>query len=975
MPEHQGVALPVNPMNGLYDDEAFIPQLPGAVPGMDADGNIPFDFDIPGQETQSFELGPDGNIRSVMPDEDMLPAAAPDDHNRNLAEDLDEDFLRSLGLRIVEDVEEDIETRGEWSRRFEDGLDMMGLRVTEMDDGPFPGASTAVHPLISEAIVQFWARALAELVPSDGPAKAKLVGTQSKDQLSRAERVQTYMNHEILFIDEGWYQEHSRLTFAVPYAGCAFKKVYRDEVLDRNVSIYVPAEDFIVPANVTDLKTAPRFTHRIWRTPNELKKLQQGGFYRDVDIAPPPDEEITEVDQMKLEVDGISHNERQEDARYELYETNIELELPGIDSDGSGIQWPYTVTVERDTRKVLSIYRGWKRDDPLRRRRVCWVKYSYVPGLGFYDLGLFHLIGGLQQAATGALRALLDGAATASLQGGFVAKDANLKEERLEIEPGVWKPVDATSEDLAKAFFTPPFKEPSAALHQLLAFLTDRAEKYTATTEMMTGEGNSKNAPVGSTIAMIEQAAKVFSTIHRGLHMSMAQELRLRFDLIQEYMPAEGYPYDVEGEHEGIFAQDFAPGVSIQPVSDPNIFSSAQRVAISQATYELAMANPDVLRKPVAIRRMLEALRVPDPDELMITAEPPPPMDPVSEIQALLRGEPVQAYPDQNHDAYLQHYWSFMNNPQYGGNPEVQKAIGPTAMALVGQRLAYAWATHARVLAQQVGMPPAPLLPPPMQPQGQEQAGPMGQGGPMAPMGQGMPPGPAAGGPQMGPGSPMPGDPSMGGGMAPPELIALAAAQIAPMMAQVPGLPALTGEGEGDQTNAMVAQADIQREDALAQRDDARKEAEHQAKMQREADAHASKMASEETKRQEGVLKAQAAAEAQRMGAEVKAQTAMQDAALSAQERELGMVQSQEDAEFNRLIQADAHARDSQLAERQAVSSERQSNLDSELKVRQSEADNRRKDEDAESKRQLARQQAATKAKEAAKPKPRGKIK
>lgn len=768
------------------DDMLGRPQLPqGIGPGQDplavggpSDGMGDMMMRVQHQGMPSgFKMGPNGLEEIFEPtnDEDALASGSTPEFRKNLAEDLDEETLTKIGRDICERLEKDVEDRGPWAERFKKGLEMIGVKASAMDDGPFPGATQVVHPLISEAIVQFWARAMGELVPSEGPVKSKVLGRQSQQQNQRADRIQSYMNHELMFVDDGWYQEHSRTLFAVPYQGCAIKKIYHDETYGKNLSVYVPAEDFITPPGYSDMMSMPRFAHRIWRTTNQIRRDIVSGTYRDVELVPPEEEELSDEAEGRIESGDQTHSGEEETSRrYELLETYIDWDLPGYE-DEAGIELPYIITVEKSSMKVLGIYRNWKETDSLRRKRVCFVKYGYVPGFSFYDFGLLHLIGSLQEAATGALRCLLDSGATASLNGGFVAKDANMKEQRLAIEPGVWKPVDATSDELAKAFFTPPTRDPSPALFNLVGFLTDRAEKFAATTELMTGETNAK-APVGSTIAVIEQAAKVFSTIHRGLHMSMAEELRLRYELIQEHMPVGGYPYDVDGQHEGLFEADFAPGVSITPVSDPNIFSSAQRVAIAQAVYQLAGENPDIIKRPVAVRRVLEAIKVPDIDELMIENEPPPPMDPISEIQALLRGEPVQAYPDQMHVAHLQHYAAFLQNQGFGAHPQVMEQLGPQVMALVGQRLAYAWATQAREAGA-----PAPLLPPPIAPPG---AAPQGPPGAMQQLG--------------GPGVPQ--QPQV-----PPEVITQMAAQIAPMMAQAQGMP-LPPQPEDPKAKAMEAE-------------------------------------------------------------------------------------------------------------------------------------------------------------------------
>jgi hypothetical protein len=839
------------PQNPIPEDLSFL--MGEQVPGMG----------------ETYEVGPDGLMSLVTLEDDYLPAVASGTHTENLAEVVDESELGKIANRLIDLIEDDIESRKPWAERYRRGLEMMGLIPDEIDDGPFPGASTAVMPIISEAAVQFWARSLAEQVPSDGPVKGKVMGKANIALQQKADRVATYMNHDVMFLDRSWYADHSRLLFALPLGGSCFKKMYRDNNNGRNVSEYVSAEDFICNYQFNHLDNAPRYTHRIWRSANEIRKSVVSGVYRDVEMGDPPHEELSEQTSINIEAQDFDVGvEAPEDARYELYECYCELDLPDFEEldergEPTGVALPYIVTIDKHSEKILSIYRHWKENDPLKRRRTNFIKYDMVPGVGFYGLGFFHLIGGLQLASTGAMRAVLDGAAMASLQGGFISKDASLKDQRITVEPGVWKQLDATAEDLNKAFVTPPFKEPSPVLFQIIGFLVQRAEKFTATTELMTGGQDTKGAPVGSTQAAIEQGGKVFSTVHRGLHRSLAEELRIRFEMIQEYMPTEGYPWDVDGAHEGIMQEDFAPGVSILPVSDPNIFTQAQRIAQAQAIYDLSQQNPDLIKRPVALRRVLEALNVPDIDELMPSEQgPPPPMDPISEIQALLRGEPVQAYPDQHHVAYLQHYAAFMQNPQFGANKQVAEQIGPAATALIGQRLAYAWATHARALGA-----PAPMLPPPG-------------------------------------GDPSQQDPQNPAGalatQAPPELIAQVAAQIAPQMAQVPGLP--SPEAEAANVDAEVKQQELQLKMAdadMKRQDQAFKMQAAQVDQQGKAQELAVKQAELEMKRQEAERKLQ-----------MEQMKAEQEAQLKAQE----LAMKQAEAEQKRIIAEQKAMQDAALA-------------------------------------------------------------
>lgn len=872
--------------------------------------------------TGVFEMGDDGEMREVAPEDDYMPAQNSQGFAANLAETMDDVELAKIASDLISDIEDDIESRKPWTDRFRRGFEMMGLTQTEMDDGPFPGSCSAVMPVLSEAIVQFWARALAELCPSEGPAKGATKGKSNKLNDARAKRVADYINHELMFLDRSWYADMSRLLFALPFTGSCFKKVYRDHDRGRNCSPFVQAEDFICNYAFTDLDSAPRYTHRIWRTPNELKKAMVAGVYRHVDLSEPSLEELSEEAEIRVEASDFEAGLDGTSARHELYECYCDLVLDS-DKREDGVARPYTVTIERQSGKILSIYRAWREPDPLERRRLYFVKYDYLPGPGFYGFGLLHMIGGLQDAATGALRAILDGAATASLQGGFMSEDAAIRDQSLIIEPGVWKKVNATAEDMSKAFFTPPFKEPSPVLFQIMGYIVQRAEKFAATTEMMTGAENSKNMPVGSTVAMIEQGGKVFSTIHRGLHKMLGEELRMRFDLIQEFAPVEGYPYDVEGAHEGILMEDFAPGVSVVPVSDPNIFSQSQRIALNQAIYDLAQQNPDIIQRPVAVRRVLEGLNVPDIDELLVSTAPPPPLGPVSQVQALLRGEPVQAYPDQDHVAHIQHLAAFANNPQYGANPQVQAQVGPAFAALMGQHLAYAWATHARAMGvPEELMPPvmgdgrqqeAPQGPPQgalamgqpqpqppqmMPPQGQMQGmqGPMGDmGGPMPDMG-------GMGGPQGGPQG-MPPVPPPQDGSAPPELIAKIAAQIAPQMAQVPGLPV------PPQPQDQKAEMDMQlKQKQLEQKDReiAIKEQESGLRQQTMSEGQSLKTAELNAKLQtESVKQAEAMAKAERAQHEAAAASAKAQAVQDQSQREQDRAAMQAMAQGEEMRRAD----------------------------------------------------------------------
>ena len=828
----------------------------------------------------TFEYDEDGNFDEAKPS--AVTGEVP--FEGNLAEALDQSFLDSLGDELVSDIEADIEERAPWKSRFEMGMQMLGLVNSDIDDGAFPGASKAVHPLLIEAVTQFWARGMGELFPSEGPCKGKVNGDQTEDKISRASRIAEYMNFEMTQVDESYLFETSRLMWAIPFHGSAFRKTYRDPILDRNVGVYVPAEDFIVPAEATDLHTAQRFTHRMRRSKNDITRLKMVGFYREVDLGDPAAEMTDEVQDLKNQVDDVASDGDVKSARYELLEICVNLDIPGYEHMGedgkpTGLELPYVVTVERASGIILAIYRNWEETDHLCRTKLYFQQYDYIKGMGFYGYGLLHLIGGLQEAATGALRVLLDGAASASLSGGFIAKNANLKGQTLISQPGVWQPVDATAEDLAKAFFPLPVKEPSQALFQLLGLMTEQAQKFTSTTELMTGEGDAKNAPVGTTQMMIEQGGKVMSTIHRMIHVSLTRELRLRFELCRKYMPEGGYPYDVAGQTRKVYEDDFAPGVEIVPISDPNIFSTQQRMAQAQALYQLQKENPSDLPKRPVLKRLLQAMRIPDVDELMPDDKPPPSYDPIGEIQALLMGKPITVTPDQQHAAHLQVLGAFMTNPQYGGNPQVQQQIGPALIALLGQHMAYAYVTAARMGGAQVGY--------------------------------------------MDPGS---GQVQQPQGNVPPEVVANQLAALAPMLSHTPGLPNVPdpnskgkdGGGDNANTQLMIAQAKMQ---AMEQQT-VQKGEQHQQNMQAKQAELQFKQQAEGVKLEAIKAQADAKVQAAQAGAQAKQASAEIDGQIKQQLGQQQIAQSQQQHDNKTQLDQQRFQSETELGQRQAQNQE-----------------------------------------------------
>lgn len=591
------------------------------------------------------------------------PAQAPFD--ANLAEYIDESELDRIGQEVCEATEADLESRQEWLRRFQKGMELLGVVESSANLGVLRHAKEVSHPLIAEAIVQYQARAIAEHFPPEGPVKTVVVGKKTPEREQQADRAGGYMNYQLMVEDRTYFAETDQGYFLQGMEGSFFKKVYRDELTRRNVSRLVMARDFIVPYWATSLHSAPRYTHILPYSQNDVRKLQAGGFYRECELSIPTGEpaqghESAVRAQDKLE--GKQPSEQiEEDRPHLVYEQHREIDLKGFEDvdqetgETTGIELPYIVHVDRDSMKVLAIYRNWEEQDPQRAKRVRFAHYKLLPGPGFYGLGFIHIIGGLGAAATGILRLIMVTAAFAGAGGGFKTKEGAKVPGSIEVEPGVFKDLSELSHDeLKKAFFQPDFKQPPEALFKVLGLVTEAGKSFASTTEAMTGEGPA-TGPVGTMVALIEQGSKVYSGVHLRSHMAAGEEYRLLAELNGEYLPDEsegGYPYEVPGEDRSVFAEDFGPEVDVVPVSDPNIFSATQRIAIGQTLLELADRYPGDIARTPALRRFLAAMRVPDIDELLIKREIPR-YDPVTENAMLILGRPVRAHIDQDHEAHM----------------------------------------------------------------------------------------------------------------------------------------------------------------------------------------------------------------------------------------------------------------------------------------------------------------------------------
>jgi len=606
-------------------------------------------------------------------------------HYTNLAEELDEKEVAKVGKDLVRAYEDDKSSRKNWEDQYSKGLRMLGIVVEDRQD-PFPGASGVHHPLLAEAATQFQARAIAEMFPAGGPVKTQIIGKSTDKKLEQAQRVQDFMNFQVTQEIPDYFNELDQMLFYLALAGSAFKKIYFDNTLDRICSKFVPAEEFVISMENTDLETADRYTQVMKLTRTEIRKHQISGYYKDVPLTKSdPNTGATSgdmVEQTLQRLEGMTPSMASKIHTLLEVHTNIDL---GEDKDQLAL--PYIITIDYESQRVLSIRRNWKEEDSLKRKRTYFIHYKYLPGLGFYGFGLIQMIGGLQHASTGALRALLDSAAFANLNGGFRAKGARIEGGDITISPGEWVEVEAYGDDLRKSFIPLPFKEPSPTLLQLLGVLTESGRRFASIADAMIGD-SAGSGPVGTTIALIEQGSKVFSAIHKRIHQAQGREFKLIYELNGEYLDDE-YSFEVIGENKKIRRKDFSASISVVPVSDPNIFSQAQRIALAQTGLQLARETPDVVDVKEATRRFLQALSIPDYMDLIIEDEDTPRRDPVSENMAILNTMPIQVFEDQDHQAHMQVHAQFMNDPRFGGNPEAKERLYPAMLAHMGQHMAY----------------------------------------------------------------------------------------------------------------------------------------------------------------------------------------------------------------------------------------------------------------------------------------------
>jgi len=645
-------------------------QMLSAVPNSQEDIEIEL-MQQPEEETDLF-VQPDGSIirGSDMPDE------KPSKFGENLAETLDDRELSTIANELVGSFEDDLDSRTDWFQTYVEGLDLLGINSSNRTQ-PFVGASGVHHPILAEAVTQFQAQAYKEMLPAGGPVDTEVLGITDDSKLEKANRVKNFMNYQITYKMEEYDPEMDQLLFYLPLSGSAFKKVYYDPAVGRAVARFVKSEDLVVPYYAVDLLTSPRITHVIHMTENEVRKLQRSGFYRDLEMmSPGSGMENTEVTDKLEELQGLTRTISDEE--FTILEIHVDLDLEGhedLDENGeeTGVALPYVVTICKDNNKILAIRPNYNENDPMRKKIEHFTHYKFLPGLGFYGFGLIHLMGGLTKSVTAILRQLIDAGTLSNLPAGFKARGLNIQRHDDPLQPGEWRDVDAPGGRLQDAFLPLPYKEPSATLTTLLGALVDSGKRFAATVEAPTGDGNSE-APVGTTVALMEKGQRVMSAIHKRLHYAQRTEFKILKRVFGEFLPPE-YPYQVQGASENVFKEDFDSSVDVIPVSDPNIFSMTQRITLAQTQLQMAQAAPELHDLRESYRKMYIALNIKDIDALLPPETEVPARDPISEHQAAITGNPIKAYPFQNHDAYINAHSAFLENPMMFDNEGASQAI------------------------------------------------------------------------------------------------------------------------------------------------------------------------------------------------------------------------------------------------------------------------------------------------------------
>jgi len=651
------------------------------------------EFEIPGEQEIQEQIVEEVQEQQQSPDDvevqenedgsvdiNLDPnAAAPeggDEHYANLAEFLPDEVLGQLASDLNSKYMDYSASRKDWERTYTQGLDLLGFKYDNRTE-PFAGASGATHPVLAEAVTQFQALAYKELLPADGPVRTQILGVPTPEKTDQANRVKDFMNYELMEKMKEYEPEFDQMLFNLPLAGSAFKKVYYDDMEQRAVSKFVPADDLIVPYTATSLDDAEAIIHRVKVSENELKKQQVGGFYKDVDIGKPQDKE-TDVEKKERELEGVTKSGKDEDV-FTLLECHVDLDLEGFEDvnpqtgEPSGIKIPYIVTLVEGSHEILSIRRNYEIGDVKKSKIQYFVHFKFLPGLGFYGFGLIHMIGGLSRTATSALRQLLDAGTLSNLPAGFKMRGIRIRDDAQSIQPGEFRDVDAPGGNLRDSFMMLPFKEPSQTLLSLMGIVVQAGQRFASIADLQVGDGN-QQAAVGTTVALLERGSRTMSAIHKRIYSALKNEFKILARVFKLYLPPE-YPYDVVGGQRMIKQTDFDDRVDILPVADPNIFSQTQRISLAQTELQLATSNPQMHNMYAAYRNMYEALGVKNIDQVLIKPMQPMPKDPALEHIDALGGRQFQAFPGQDHRAHITAHLNFMATNIARNNPMIMASL------------------------------------------------------------------------------------------------------------------------------------------------------------------------------------------------------------------------------------------------------------------------------------------------------------
>jgi len=630
------------------------------------------------------ELDDGGIDVDLSPEEDEIDIS---DHDANLAEYLSESQLGMVGARVCDDVKSDLDSRAEWENLIVKGMDELGLKIEDTAE-PFEGACSAHHPLLLENVVKFQSKAVQEIFPAAGPVRTRVWGRSTPEKEAAASRLKEFLNYQILEEMVEYFDETERLLFALPLVGSCFRKLYFDGGLNRPVAEYVPVDQFVVSYNAPDLRRAERYAHILFRNQEDMTADIANGLYRNVPLGAPGMVDLNPIAQKVDELQGVAAPENFK--AYVLYECHGYFQFDDLEETKDG-PLPYIVTVESTTRRVLSIRRNWDQKDPAKRKLEWFVHYRYVPTMGFYGLGLIHLIGSLSKTATLSMRALVDSGMFANLQGGFKLKSMRVVGGNDPIGPGEWRDVDSTLQDISKAVFPLPYKEPSQTLFALHKEVVGAGQKFADTTEQVIAD-STNYGPVGTTLALLEASTKFFSATHKRIHAAQKQEFKILRRLDRDFLTS--YPYDIEGMPRGIFTLDINSEVDIIPSSDPNTPSNAHRLTRATTLLQVASQNPQMHDMREVYRRVYSAMEVENVDKILPPQQNPMPLSPLEDLMALMRGQPIKAFPGQDHQAHIQAKMAFLQDPNAGASP-IFAAMAPLVQANVQEHVLMQYAEAA----------------------------------------------------------------------------------------------------------------------------------------------------------------------------------------------------------------------------------------------------------------------------------------